>query len=243
MKRAILLPILLTIILGPSIAVSLDDYAARRFRLVRHLEKSGKRAVWWKDGKGFDPRVLEAMKRVPRHLFVPKKLRSYAYKNRPLSIGYGQTISQPLIVALMTDLLETTPGQIVLEIGTGSGYQAAILADLGLRVYTIEIIEPIAKAAKKRLEKLGYRTITTRWGDGYKGWKEEAPFDAIIVTAAGNHIPSPLLAQLKPGGRMVIPVGHNFMTQRLVLVRKDMEGRIITKHLLPVRFVPLTRRR
>ncbi len=243
MKRAILLPILLTIILGPSIAVSVDDYAARRFRLVRHLEKSGKRSVWWKDGKGFDPRVLEAMKRVPRHLFVPRKLRSDAYRNRPLPIGYGQTISQPLIVALMTDLLEPKPGQNVLEIGTGSGYQAAVLAELGMRVYTMEIIEPLAQSAKKRLEALGYRTITTRWGDGYNGWKEEAPFDSIIVTAVEDHIPPPLLAQLKPGGRMVIPVGHRFMTQRLVLVRKDTKGRIITRHLLPVRFVPLTRRR
>ncbi len=243
MKRAILTPIFFIIVIGPPVGIFGNDYAERRNHLVHKIERVGKTSVWWKAGKRFDPRVLEVMKRVPRHLFVPRPLRMLAYENRPLPIGYGQTISQPLIVALMTDLLEPKSGQNVLEIGTGSGYQAAVLAELGMRVYTMEIIEPLAQSAKKRLETLGYRTITTRSGDGYNGWKEEAPFDSIIVTAAEDHIPPPLLAQLKPGGRMVIPVGHRFMTQRLVLVRKDTKGRIITRHLLPVRFVPLTGRR
>jgi protein-L-isoaspartate(D-aspartate) O-methyltransferase len=243
MKRTILFPILFIIVVGLPVGMFAEDHAERRARLVQKIKKIGKTTVWWKASESFDPLVLQAMKRVPRHQFVPKHLRLLAYENRPLPIGYGQTISQPLVVALMTDILDPSPGQNVLEIGTGSGYQATILAELGMRVYSMEIIEPLAHSAKKRLETLGYRTITTRWGDGYNGWKEEAPFDAIIVTAAGDHIPPPLLAQLKPGGRMVIPVGHRFMTQRLVLVRKDTNGRVVTRNLLPVRFVPLTRRR
>ena len=241
-KPGFLLPILLLAALGANTAALADAYAERRLNLVRRIEDDARSTAIWSGRASFDARVLEAMARVPRHLFVPEKLRRYAYENRPLPIGFGQTISQPYIVALMTDLVEPAPGRIVLEVGTGSGYQAALLADLGMRVYTMEIIEPLAEAAKARLEKLGYGNVTTRWGDGYDGWPEQAPFDAIIVTAAASHIPPPLLAQLKPGGRMVIPVGGRFLTQQLVVVEKDADGRIWTRQFLPVRVVPLRRK-
>jgi protein-L-isoaspartate(D-aspartate) O-methyltransferase len=157
-----------------------------------------------------------------------------------LPIGYGQTISQPYIVALMTDLIKPRPGDRVLELGTGSGYQAAILAELTGEVYSIEIIEELGKQARDRLSRLGYDNITLRTGDGYYGWEEHAPFDAIVVTAAAGHVPPPLVAQLKPGGRMVIPVGSRFLTQQLVLIEKQADGQLITRQVLPVKFVPLT---
>jgi protein-L-isoaspartate(D-aspartate) O-methyltransferase len=186
------------------------------------------------------PRVLEAMARVPRHRFVPASQRAHAYENRPLAIGYGQTISQPYIVALMTTLAEPDADDVVLEIGTGSGYQAAMLAELVGQVYSIEIVEPLGEAAAQRLRALGYDNVRTRIGDGYYGWPKAGPFDAIVVTAAAPAVPPPLLRQLKPGGRMVIPVGSSFFTQTLMLVRKDARGRVRTQQILPVRFVPLT---
>ncbi|NUS61125.1 MAG: protein-L-isoaspartate(D-aspartate) O-methyltransferase [Lysobacter sp.] len=185
-----------------------------------------------------DRRVLDAIRRVPRHAFVPPSQAGFAYENRPLPIGYGQTISQPYIVALMTQLAAPEATHRVLEIGTGSGYQAAVLALLARDVYTIEIVEPLAATAKDRLRT--YANVRTRVGDGYYGWKEAAPFDAIVVTAAAESVPPPLIAQLKPGGRMVIPVGTSFFTQRLLLVTKDAKGRVRTRSVLPVRFVPLT---
>lgn len=187
-----------------------------------------------------DPVVLAAMGRLPREEFVPAILRAHAYDNRPLPIGHGQTISQPYIVAVMTDLLKVRRGDAVLEIGTGSGYQAAVLAELGARVWSIEIIEPLAKDAADRLRRLGYATVATRSGDGYHGWPEGAPYDAIVVTAAASHVPPPLLRQLKPGGRMVIPVGASFQTQQLLLVEKHTDGSVTTRQMMPVRFVPLT---
>ena len=190
-----------------------------------------------------DKRVIEVMGDTPRHRFVPSHQRKHAYENRPLPIGHGQTISQPYIVALMTDLLHPDEHDIVLEIGTGSGYQAAVLAGLVKHVYTIEIIKPLGTAAKERLTALDYDNITTRIGDGYYGWQEHAPFDLIMVTAASGSIPPPLIQQLKPGGRMVIPVGGIFLTQQLMLVEKDIEGGVKTRQILPVRFVPLTRSR
>jgi len=186
-----------------------------------------------------DDRVMAAMARVPRHAFVPEDRRESAYDNRPLPIGYGQTISQPYIVALMTDLLELEADHVALEVGTGSGYQAAILAELVSRVYSIEIIEPLARAAAARLNRLGFDKVATRHGDGYYGWEAYAPFDVIIVTAAASHVPPPLIAQLKPGGRMVIPVGSSFLTQYLMMVEKDSQGRVTNRQILPVRFVPL----
>ena len=187
-----------------------------------------------------DRRVLATMVRVPRHAFVPVAQRQNAYENRPLPIGYGQTISQPYIVALMTDLARPGKTHKVLEIGTGSGYQAAVLAELVGQVYSIEIIEPLATQAAQRLRALGYTNIHTRVGDGYYGWPQAGPFDSIVVTAAAPAVPPPLLRQLKPGGRMVIPVGTSFFTQTLMLVQKDAQGRVRTRQLVPVRFVPLT---
>jgi len=185
-------------------------------------------------------RVMDALGHVPRHEFVPEEARSRAYANRPLPIGHGQTISQPYIVALMTDLLDVDAGDRVLEIGTGSGYQAAVLAELVERVYTMEIIEPLAVAATDRLARLDYDNVTVRFADGYYGWPERAPFDGIIVTAAASHIPPPLVEQLAPGARMVIPVGERFSVQHLLVVHKRDDGRLETRQVLPVRFVPLT---
>jgi protein-L-isoaspartate(D-aspartate) O-methyltransferase len=187
-----------------------------------------------------DTKVIAALGRVPRHQFVPSAVVSRAYENRPLPIGYGQTISQPYIVALMTDLLGIQPDSTVLEIGTGSGYQAAVLAELAREVYTVEIIPPLGEAARERLQRLGYRNIQVRIADGYYGWEEHAPYDAIIVTAAAGTIPPPLVEQLRPGSTMVIPVGSRFLTQQLVLVTKDSQGMVHTRQILPVAFVPLT---
>lgn len=189
-----------------------------------------------------DKRVLEAMESVPRHLFIPEENRSYSYSDQPVPIGYGQTISQPYIVAFMTELLKVGNEEVVLEVGTGSGYQAAILAKLAKQVYTIEIIEGLGKEARKRLKTLGYDNAEVMIGDGYKGWPERAPFDAIIVTAAAEHIPQPLIDQLKPGGRMVIPVGGAYMVQDLMLITKDASSKVVKKSVIPVRFVPLLRK-
>jgi protein-L-isoaspartate(D-aspartate) O-methyltransferase len=184
-----------------------------------------------------DPRVLSALAKVERHRFVPEKYLDSAYSDQPLPIGEGQTISQPYIVALMTELLELRGNERVLEIGTGSGYQAAILAELAKEVYTIEIIEPLASTARERLSELGYQNVQVRAGDGYLGWSEAAPFDAIIVTAAPDHIPKPLIDQLKEGGRMVLPVGT--FTQELKKIVKR-SGKMETIDVIPVLFVPMT---
>lgn len=189
----------------------------------------------------FSPAVMAAMAEVPRHRFVPEEMQRFAYANGPLSIGHGQTISQPYIVALMSELLAVGPDSTVLEIGTGSGYQTAVLARLVRQVYSIEVVEPLAVAARQRLAELGYRNIETRRGDGYQGWPEHAPYDGIIVTAAAPHVPEPLTAQLRPGGRLVIPVGRPYGRQELLLVQKGEEGELETRNVLPVAFVPLTR--
>ena len=211
-----------------------------RHKLVQEIEQDVQDTSIYIDKKTLDPRVMQAMSKVPRHEFVSLAYRPVAYKNHPLPIGHGQTISQPYIVALMTDLVAVKPGDKVLEVGTGSGYQAAILAELTDKVFSIEIIKPLAEKASAVLKKLNYRHVTTRSGDGYYGWKEQAPFDAIVVTAAASHIPPPLINQLKPGGRMIIPVGTQFMVQHLVVVEKRADGKIKTRQILPVRFVPLT---
>ena len=193
-------------------------------------------------GRGFiAPEVLAVMERLPRHEFVPEGQRAHAYEDRPLPIGHGQTISQPFIVALMTDLLNPRANDVVLEVGTGSGYQAAVLGQLVREVHTIEIIQGLAETAGERLDRPGYRNVETHLGDGYYGVPSAAPFDGIVVTAAASQIPPPLIHQLRPGGRMVIPVGRGFMLQHLMLVDKDAEGSIRTRQTLPVRFVPLTR--
>ncbi|MDZ7794613.1 MAG: protein-L-isoaspartate(D-aspartate) O-methyltransferase [Spirochaetia bacterium] len=192
-------------------------------------------------GRGIeDPEVLEAMRRVPRHGFVRKGDRSRAYADKPLPIGQGQTISQPYIVAYMTEMLELKPGDRVLEIGTGSGYQAAVLAEISNDVYSIEIIDELASWAQENLAQNGYSEVKVKQGDGYYGWEQYAPFDAIIVAAAAGHIPPPLLEQLKPDGRMVIPIGGVYEVQTLMLVEKEASGEVRTERLMPVRFVPFT---
>jgi protein-L-isoaspartate(D-aspartate) O-methyltransferase len=204
------------------------DFKAMREKMVESQIKS--RGVR-------DPRVLSAMLKVERHLFVPKEFQNSAYSDQPLPIGEGQTISQPYIVALMTELLELKGGERVLEVGTGSGYQAAILAELAAEVYTIEIVEKLASSAQKVLLELGYQNIKVKAGDGYLGWPEAAPFDAILITCAPDHIPKPLLDQLKEGGRMVVPVG-TYSQELKKIVKKS--GKIETTDIIPVIFVPMT---
>jgi len=225
-----------------AIASGEDDYAAARREMVREIERMAA-SIPLETGSGpLHRQVFEVMGRVQRHLFVPVAQQRHGYDNRPLPIGHGQTISQPYIVALMTDLLRPKSGHVVLEIGTGSGYQAAVLAELTGKVYTMEIIEPLGNQAKKRLAQLGYRNVEVEFADGYYGWPSQAPFDGIMVTAAASHVPVPLVQQLKPGGRMVIPVGTSFLTQQLMLIEKKPDGSVVSRQILPVRFVPLTGR-
>lgn len=188
-----------------------------------------------------DPRVLSALREVPRHLFVPEDMRDVAYADRPLPIGHGQTISQPYIVAAMTELLQPQPDHIVLEVGTGCGYQAAVLARLVKQVYSIEIVRPLAEQAELKLVEHGFDNVLVRAGDGYAGWPEHAPFDGIIVTAAPDHVPQPLIDQLRPGGRLVIPVGPVYSVQELLLVKKRKDETVVTEQVMAVGFVPLTR--
>ena len=190
-----------------------------------------------------DPRVLDAMRAVPRHEFVPATLREDAYGDSPLPIGHGQTISQPYIVALMTELARPSPSDRVLEVGTGSGYQAAVLSQLVARVFSVELVDPLAQSAASTLRRLGYGNVTVRSGDGYLGWPDEAPFDIIVVTAAPEEVPAALLAQLKPGGRLIVPVGRVWDVQDLQLIEKDASGRVSTRSVIPVRFVPMVKKR
>jgi protein-L-isoaspartate(D-aspartate) O-methyltransferase len=224
------------------LAAAEDDFTRARRRMMEGVSAMAAVTARETGRPSLDPRVIAAMEKVPRHLYVPADMQRNAYENRPLPIGHGQTISQPYIVALMTDLLRVKPGDVVFELGTGSGYQAAVLAELVNQVYTIEIIPPLAKQADERLVKLGYRNIRVKIADGYYGWEEQAPFDAIIVTASAGHIPPSLVKQLKRGGRMVIPVGAPFMVQDLMLVEKQADGSITTRSILPVSFVPVTGR-
>lgn len=221
-------------------ATSEREFARQRAALVKVIEQDVEETSLYLDRQALDPRVMDAMRTVPRHKFVPESQRNYAYRNRPLPIGHGQTISQPYIVAIMTDLVKPGPDDKVLEVGTGSGYQAAVLSEVVGHVYTIEIIKPLGEAARQVIKALEYKNVDVKIGDGYYGWPEHAPFDAIVVTAAASHIPPPLIKQLKPGGRMIIPVGSRFMVQQLVLVEKDNKGEITSRQILPVRFVPLT---
>ena len=231
--RALLFSVLILAV--PALADD-ADFAALRKDLVDEVRTY----AGYAGDDPFSDAVLEAIAEVERHKFVPQGQVRYAYENRPLPIGHGQTISQPYIVALMTDLLEPDDDDVVLEVGTGSGYQAAVLAGLVDHVYSIEIIRALADSASARLQRLGYDNVTTKLGDGYYGWEEHAPFDSIIVTAAASHVPPPLIGQLKPGGKMVIPVGGRFMTQLLLLLEKGDDGEIVTRQIGAVRFVPLT---
>jgi protein-L-isoaspartate(D-aspartate) O-methyltransferase len=225
----------------PDAADAQDGFAGRRAEMVAEIAAMA-RATGSETGRpAFGERVMAAMGRVPRHLLVPDSQVPYAYENRPLPIGHGQTISQPYIVALMTELMDPKATDVVLEVGTGSGYQAAVLAELVAKVYTIEIVEPVGKRAAEALARLGYKNVSTRIGDGYNGWPEAAPFDSIMVTAAAPSLPKPLVDQLKPGGRLVIPVGGQWDVQELLVIEKKSDGTTSTRRTIPVRFVPLTR--
>lgn len=215
------------------------DFAELRRRMVRDTISEPR------DGRPpvLDVSVIDAMGKVERHLFVPEDIREWAYRDSPLGIGWRQTISQPYIVALMTELAEPDPEDKVLEIGTGSGYQAAVLAEIVDRVYTIEIVEPLGLRAAAALDAAGYKNVTTRIGDGYLGWPEQAPFDAIVVTAAPDHVPQPLVDQLAVGGRLVLPVGPDGGRQELQVLEKQADGSLERTRVIPVRFVPLTRSR
>ena len=220
-------------------AASEDRYALARLKMIGEIRAMALEASDYVS-MPLSEKVLAIMSRVPRHRFVPEGEIYSAYNNYPLPIGHGQTISQPYIVALMTDLLALDKQQSVLEIGTGSGYQAAVLSGMAGKVYSIEIVERLATAAAKLLSELGYGNVEVKAGDGSAGWPEHAPYDGIIVTAAADHVPQPLLDQLKPGGRMVIPVGGWLDIQQLILITKDRDGTFHRKNIEPVRFVPLT---
>lgn len=222
------LTLIVAICLAP--AFGQEAYEAQREQMVR--EQIEARGI-------SDPDVLRVMRTTPRHLFVPERLRSQAYEDHPLPIGYGQTISQPYIVAFMTQTLDVGKSHKVLEIGTGSGYQAAVLAPLVAHVYTIEIVPELAASAKSKLAR--YKNVTVRHGDGYKGWPEQAPFDRIILTAAPPEVPKTLIEQLKPGGKLLAPVGRTPFTQELVLVEKTETGKTRERSVLPVVFVPMVR--
>lgn len=224
--------LLFLLLLGTScrpVEISAREFAADRERMVK--SQVAMRGVT-------NERVLTAMRKVPREQFVPEKMRARSYTDRPLPIGYDQTISQPYIVAFMTEKLELKPTDRVLEIGTGSGYQAAILGELAAEVYSIEIIEPLGKGAEETLKRLGYKNVHVKIGDGYKGWPEHAPFDAVIVTCAPDHVPQPLAEQLRDGGRIIIPVGKAGAQELFLLEKKD--GKLRQRAVLPVRFVPMT---
>jgi protein-L-isoaspartate(D-aspartate) O-methyltransferase len=224
----------------PGLPPAAEAMRAERRALLEVIERE---VGWFGTGEGdhrLDPRVVAALAKVPREAFVPADLAARAYDNRPLPIGHGQTISQPLIVAVMTHLLHLGPQARVLEVGTGSGYQTAILAELAKEVVTIEVIEDLATAAAARLEELGYQNVDCRVGDGAAGCPERAPFDGIMVTAAAPSMPQALVEQLAPGGRLVIPLGRDPLSQELLLVEKDAEGAVHERHLFPVAFVPLT---
>ncbi len=213
--------------------------ATRLREMLRTIEREARFTALLTGRMSFAPRVMEAMEQVPRDSFVLPEMRDRAFDNGPLPIGQGQTISQPYIVALMTDLLEPQPTQTILEIGTGSGYQAAILAQLVQQVYSLEIIPSLAVEAADLLSRLGYANIEIKSGNGHTGWPEHAPYDGIIITAAAPHLPPALLDQLKPGGRLVIPLGQPYMSQELLLIRKDLAGKLHSRVILEVVFVPM----
>lgn len=237
--RCCILALLMVVLM--SFESGAGDRQAEREALLEAVRQSVRDSADYTGRSELSPAVMAAMGAVPREAFVPPAYRHRAYHNSPQPIAAGQTISQPLIVALMTDTLEPQPGDRVLEVGTGSGYQAAVLAQLVAHVYSIEIHRELAEAAAQLLQRLGYDNVSVRRGDGYAGWPAEAPFDKIIVTAAPEQIPAPLLEQLKPGGKLVVPVGAEQAYQELLLVEKGVDGNVSRRSLLPVRFVPLTR--
>ena len=239
--RPMILPLAAALAVTAAPACAQEDAAQQRRAMVEDIERMAQATSRSIGTSRLDDAVMRAMSEVPRHEFVPAEYRAFAYANRPLPIGEGQTISQPYIVALMTHLAEVDDGSTVLEIGTGSGYQAAVLAEIAAEVSTIEIVEPLGRRAAATLERLGYDNVSVRIGDGYLGWPEAAPFDAIIVTAAPEEVPAPLIEQLAPGGRLVIPVGAAGSVQSLRVLEKDAAGEVTERDVLPVAFVPFTR--
>ncbi|QHO77484.1 protein-L-isoaspartate O-methyltransferase [Bradyrhizobium sp. CCBAU 051011] len=238
----ILLPLVLSMVAGAREATAQDAECAReRADMVETVRAYGRSDARGLGRQGLSERVLEAMRQTKRHLFIPERSCSIAYADMPVSIGHGQTISQPYIVALMTELAEVAPDHVVLEIGTGSGYQAAILAHLARKVCTIEIIPPLAEVATKTLRDLAYDNVSVRLGDGFAGWPECGPFDAIVVTAALGEVPPPLIEQLKVGGRLVMPVGAAYSIQQLTVVEKTAPDKTTARAVALVRFVPFTR--
>lgn len=240
-RRTLSIAALAAVAFAPACAQPAADYEAQREALVREVQSDVRQTSGYTGTETLGAAVIDALRTVPRHEFVPEPYREFAYVNRPLPIGEDQTISQPYIVALMTDLAGVGPGSRVLEIGTGSGYQAAVLAEIVEHVYSIEIIESLGRRAQATLTRLGYDNVSVRIGDGYAGWPEEAPFDAIIVTAAPETVPTPLVEQLAVGGRLVVPVGPQFDSQVLRVLRKEADGEFSSRDVLPVRFVPFTR--
>ncbi|MFZ5557100.1 MAG: protein-L-isoaspartate(D-aspartate) O-methyltransferase [Pseudomonadota bacterium] len=246
MKRALIALICAAALVAAALtAAAGGDGALRQERqqMVATIESHARATAAYTGRAALSPRVIEALAKVPRHRFVPPEWAGTAYADRPLPIGHGQTISQPFIVALMTDLLDLKGGERVLEIGTGSGYQAAVLAELAREVYTIEIVDPLGRRAAALLKELGHRNVEVRIGDGYRGWPEAAPFDAIIVTAAPTAVPEALVQQLRPGGRLVVPVGGSFDLQVLTVIEKRADGSLTRTPVLPVRFVPMVEAR
>jgi protein-L-isoaspartate(D-aspartate) O-methyltransferase len=239
LKLCRLIPVLAALM--PGGALPADETVEARQRMVAEIAAVARDVAPYTGKHALDARVMDAVGRVPRHAFVPAAQRKHAYENRPLSIGSGQTISQPFIVALMTDLARVRPESRVLEVGTGSGYQAAILAELSRAVYTIEIVTALGNEAAARLRSLGYSNVEVCIGDGYAGWPEQAPFDAIVVTAGADHVPAPLTAQLGPRGRLVIPVGPSPVESELIVIEKQEDGSLRKQSVIPVSFVPLTR--
>jgi protein-L-isoaspartate(D-aspartate) O-methyltransferase len=231
---------LILLLLTPTACVGSSDYAAERESMVHEIERQVIETRFELGTDRLDPNVIAAMRSVPRHEFVPLALRAEAYANRPLPIGAGQTISQPYIVAIMTHLLGVKRGDKVYELGTGSGYQAAVLAEMGVDVYSVEIVPELAARAQETLRRLGYENVSVRAGDGYLGWPEAAPFDGILITAAAEHAPRPLIQQLAPKGRLVIPIGKAGWVQELVVMEKTEAGTLNRRDVLPVRFVPVT---
>jgi len=232
---------LLAVLLGlaPGAAARADDAAAAREQMVDHLEREVAMFAGQTGIATIDPRVLDAMREVPRHAFVPEVLAPYAYRPQPLPVTPEQNLAAPLLIALMTHLVEVQPDDVVFETGTGAGYHAAVLARLAARVYSVEVIEPLADHAARLLKDLGYGNVDVLAGDGYYGWSSHAPYDAIVVKEAIDHLPQPLLNQLKRGGRMVIPLGPADGPQFLTVVRKDQDGRLHEQRIMPVRFSPL----
>jgi len=222
-------------------AAASPDFGAARRRLLATIDEQIAASATLIGRTALDPRVRAALAAVPRHRFVPEHLRAQAYADRPLPIGHGQTISQPFVVALMSELAQLKPNDRVLEIGTGSGYQAAVLAELVAQLHTVEIIPALGERTGELLRELGYRHVAIHIGDGYQGWPAAAPYDAIVVTAAPDRVPPPLVDQLAPGGRLVVPIGSRDGIQQLQVLRKQPDGRVVAQTVLPVRFVPLTR--